>query len=105
MKFSGLRPALKKQAGLFLALIIMFCTVSLAVFADDDNHGIDHSKARMQGEEFLSAISWTPHFDSENQQSANQQSAMRNPPSVRGSGIYGSLPGLSPTRGMVFSRA
>src|SRR5437870_858771 len=44
MKFSGLRPALKKQAGLFLALIIMFCTVSLAVFADDDNHGIDHSK-------------------------------------------------------------
>src|SRR5947209_20590978 len=44
MKFSGLRLALKKQAGLFLALIIMFCTVSLAVFADDDNHGIDHSK-------------------------------------------------------------
>jgi len=34
----------------------------------------------MQGEEFLSAISWTPHFDSENlklaisnQQISNQQ--------------------------------
>jgi len=45
MKLSGLRLAVRMHVGLFLALImltIMYGAVS--VLADDDNHGIDHSK-------------------------------------------------------------